>query len=377
MKVAIVHDWLTTFAGAERVLSEILACYPEADLYCIVDFMPEGQRGFLQTKPVTTSFIQNLPYAKSSYRQYLILMPLAVEQFDLSRYDLIISSSHAVAKGVLTGPDQTHVCMCYSPLRYAWDLQHQHLTESGLDKGTKGWIAKLMLHKMRIWDTRTANGVDEFAAISHFVARRIWKTYRRRSRVIYPPVDLSLFVPGKLKENFYVTVSRMVPYKKIDLIVAAFSEMPGKTLVVIGDGPDFKKIDALRGANVQLVGYQPIEKLVDYLQRAKAFVFSAEEDFGIAPLEAQACGTPVVAYKKGGVTETLQGLDKEHPTAVFFETQSIAALKNAIAEFEQAGDRFNPAAIRENVMRFSPERFKQEFVAFVEESLHQPRLNET
>lgn len=377
LKVAIVHDWLTVFAGAERVLAEMLQCFPQADLFCVVDFMPEAERGFLQNKAVHTSFIQNLPKAKSYYRQYLLLMPLAVEQFDLSSYDLIISSSHAVAKGVLTGPDQTHLCMCYSPLRYAWDLQHQHLNEAGLNTGIKGWVAKWMLHKMRLWDVRTANGVDYFAAISQFVAKRIWKTYRRQSRLIYPPVDLQRFQLFASKENFYVTVSRLVPYKKIDLIVAAFAEMPDKTLLVIGDGPDFKKINKRRAPNIQLLGQLPTEKLVGYVQRARAFIFAAEEDFGIAPLEAQACGTPVIAYKKGGAQETLQGLEHAHPTAVFFETQSIDAIKNAVRQFDENVARFDPQRIRDNVMRYSPQRFRSEFKAFVEDALSRPMLYET
>ncbi len=377
LKVAIVHDWLTVFAGAERVLAEMLQCFPQADLFCVVDFMPEAERGFLQNRAVRTSFIQKLPKAKSYYRQYLLLMPLAVEQFDLSSYDLIISSSHAVAKGVLTGPDQTHLCMCYSPLRYAWDLQHQHLNEAGLNTGLKGWVAKWMLHKMRLWDVRTANGVDYFAAISQFVAKRIWKTYRRQSRLIYPPVDVQMFQLFTPKENFYVTVSRMVPYKKIDLIVAAFAEMPDKMLMVIGDGPDFKKIDKLRAPNIQLLGHLPTEKLAGYVQRARAFIFAAEEDFGIAPLEAQACGTPVIAYKKGGAQETLLGLEHAHPTAVFFETQSVDAIKNAVRQFDENVARFDPQRIRDNVSRYSPQRFRSEFMALVEDALSRHTPYET
>jgi glycosyltransferase involved in cell wall biosynthesis len=228
MKVGIVHDWLVTYAGAERVLEQILLLYPDADLYSIVDFLDTDQRGFVMNKMAHTTFIQNLPFAKKYYRSYLPLMPLAIEQLDVSSYDLIISSSHAVAKGVLTGPDQLHICMCYSPVRYAWDLQHQYLKESGLTRGLKSWIARWILHKIRIWDTRTANGVDHFIAISNFIARRINKTYRRNSTVIYPPVDVDAFSLCKDKENFYVTASRMVPYKKIDLIVEAFNGLPDK-----------------------------------------------------------------------------------------------------------------------------------------------------
>lgn len=368
MKIAIVHDWLTVYAGAERVLEQMLACYPNADLFSVVDFLPSDKRGFIQNKPVSTSFIQRLPFAKAKYRSYLPLMPLAVEQFDLSGYDFVISSSHAVAKGVLTGPDQLHLCMCYSPIRYAWDLQHQYLKESGLDRGVKAWLAKRMLHKIRIWDTRTANGVDEFVAISRFISRRIWKVYRRESSVIYPPVDVRAFDLREEKESFYLTASRMVPYKKIDLIVGAFSAMPDKRLIVIGDGPDFAKIKAKAGPNVELLGYQSFEVLRDHMQRARAFVFAAEEDFGIAPLEAQACGTPVIAFGKGGAVETIRGLDRDEPTGVFFPEQSAVAIQQAVHQFEQERDRIAPAACRANAMRFAPERFRQEFRGFVEQA---------
>lgn len=366
MRVAIVHDWLVTYAGAERVLEQMLCCYPSADLFSVVDSLPPDQRGFIQNKTVTTSFVQRFPFAKKKYRQFLPLMPLAVEQFDLSEYDLVISSSHAVAKGVLTSPGQLHLCMCYSPIRYAWDLQHQYLRESGLDAGIKGWMAKWALHKIRIWDVRTANGVDEFMAISNFIARRIWKVYRRESKVIYPPVDIHAFELQEEKESFYLTASRMVPYKKIDLIVEAFSAMPEKRLVVIGDGPDFAKIKSKAGPNVELLGYQSFEVLRDHMQRARAFVFAAEEDFGIAPLEAQACGTPVIAFGKGGALETIRGLDVERPTGIFFSEQSIAAIKSVVIEFEKNAAKITPIACRKNAERFSPERFKREFMDFVE-----------
>ncbi|HEY5939663.1 MAG TPA: glycosyltransferase, partial [Gemmatimonadales bacterium] len=314
MKVAIVHDWLVTYAGAERVLEEMLAVYPDADLFSLIEFLPESERQFLGGRQVQTSFLQRMPGARKHYRTYLPFMPFAVEQFDLSTYDLVISSSHAVAKGVLTGPDQLHICMCYSPMRYAWDLQDQYLRESGLDRGAKGMATRWLLHRLRLWDARTADGVDRFIAISNFIARRIWKSYRRESTVIYPPVDVDSLTPGGSREDFYVTASRMVPYKRIDLIVEAFAAMPGKRLVVIGDGPEERRIRGRAGSNVTLLGRQPFEVLHDHLRRARAFVFAAEEDFGIAPLEAQACGTPVIAYGKGGVLETLRGLDSPNPT---------------------------------------------------------------
>lgn len=366
IRIAIVHEWLTVYAGAERVLEQMLACYPDADLFGVVDFLSPDQRGFIQNRPVLTSFIQRLPFAKARYRSYLPLMPLAVEQFDLSGYGVVISSSHAVAKGVLTGPDQLHLCMCYSPIRYAWDLQHQYLKESNLDEGIRAWVAKWLLHKIRIWDARTANGVDEFAAISRFISRRIRKCYRRESKVIYPPVDIHAFEMQEKKEDFYLTASRMVPYKRIDLIVEAFRGMPEKRLIVIGDGPDFAKIKSKAGLNVELLGYQSIEVLRNHMQRAQAFVFAAEEDFGIAPLEAQACGTPVIAFGRGGALETILGLDAREPTGVFFSEQSPVAIRQAVHQFEQERKRITAVACRANAMRFAPERFRKEFRDFVE-----------
>lgn len=365
MKIAMVHDWLVTYAGAERVLEQMLACYPEADVFSMVDFLPDGQRGFLQGKKAKTSFIQNLPWAQSKYRSYLPLMPLAVEQLDVSGYDVVISSSHAVAKGVLVGPDQLHLCMCYSPIRYAWDMQHQYLSESGLDSGLKGWLARWLLHKIRMWDVRTANGVDQFVAISGFIARRIQKAYRRDAVVMYPPVDVAAFELCADKEDFYLAASRLVPYKKLLLIVQAFASMPDKHLVIIGDGPDLAKVKSLAGPNVTVMGYQPFAVLKDHMQRAKAFVFAAEEDFGIAPLEAQACGTPVIAFGKGGSLETIRGLQHPQPTGVFFEEQSPEAIVVAVALFEHHAAQITPQACRENAMRFAPERFRREFTDLV------------
>jgi glycosyltransferase involved in cell wall biosynthesis len=376
MRVAVVHEWLVDYSGSERVLEQMLKIFPDADLFAVVEFLPSNLRFFIRNKPVKTSFIQRLPFAQKKYRTYLPLMPLAVEQFDVSEYDLVISSSHAVAKGILTGPDQLHICMCYSPIRYAWDLQHQYLKESGLTKGLKGWIAKAILHYMRIWDYRTASGVDKFIGISNFIVRRIKKSYGREATVIYPPVDVEHFTCCEKKEDFYLTTSRMVPYKRIDLIVDAFTAMPERKLIVIGDGPDFQKVKAKAGHNITFMGFLPFEKLRDHMQCARAFVFAAEEDFGIAPLEAQACGTPVIAYGKGGVLETVCGLDKENPTGIFFPEQTVASLIDAVCRFEQESDRFNPLVCRQNAVRFSPDRFRGEFSAFVEKEweIFQARL---
>ena len=366
MKVAIVCDWLTSYAGAEKVLEQIINVYPEADLYALIDFISSDKRTFLHDKKAQTTFIQYLPKAKTKYRSYLPLMPLAIEQLDLSKYDLIISSSHCVSKGVLTGPDQIHVSYVHSPIRYAWDLQHQYLQESGLNHGVKGWVAKVILHYMRLWDTRTSNGVDYFIGNSNFICKRIWKCYHRKAQTIYPPVAINNFTLCEKKENFYVTASRMVPYKKIDLIVDAFTKMPEKKLIVIGDGPDFAKIKARAGRNVVLMGFQKFEVLKDYLQRAKGFVFAAEEDFGIAPVEAQACGTPVIAFGKGGVLETIIGMESSEPTGIFFKEQTIVSLCEAVKTFEINIDKFSSITCRKNAERFSEERFRNEFQLFID-----------
>ncbi len=226
-------------------------------------------------------------------------MPLAIEQMNLSRYDMVISSSHCVAKGVVTGPDQLHISYVHTPMRYAWDAQHEYLAGTGLDRGLKGLYARWMLHKLRQWDVRTSHGVDSFVANSQFIARRIWKTYRRHARVIYPPVDTGAFSLSDRREEFYLTASRLVPYKKIEVLVEAFASMPGKRLVVIGDGPGWKGLRAKATPNVTLLGYQSTDALRDFIQRARAFLFASREDFGIVLVEAQAAGTPVIAFGQG------------------------------------------------------------------------------
>lgn len=367
MKIAIVADWLTTYAGSERVLEQMIACFPQADVFAVVDFVPKAERGFLQGKQPHTTVIQKLPGARKYARHYLPLMPLAIEQLDLSAYDLILSSSHAVAKGVIVGPDQLHISYVHSPIRYAWDLQHQYLKESGLESGLKSWLVRVLLHRIRLWDQRTQYGVDEFIANSGFIARRIHRVYGRSATVIYPPVDVAAFALHTAKEDFYLAASRLVPYKRMDLIVEAFSQMPDKKLVLIGDGPDMDKIRAKAGANVKIMGYQPFSVLKDHMQRARAFVFAAEEDFGIAPVEAQACGTPVIAFGKGGALETVRGLGvvDANPTGIFFAEQTVPAITAAVAEFEQNATAFDPAVIRQHAEGFSIAHFKDAYRSFV------------
>ncbi|MEX3948917.1 glycosyltransferase family 4 protein [Paraburkholderia sp. EG287B] len=363
-RVAIVHDWLVTYAGAERVLEQILACFPDADLFSVVDFVDAKDRTFLRGKRATTSFIQKLPGARKRYRAYLPFMPLAIEQLDVSGYDVVISSSHAVAKGVLTGPDQFHISYVHSPIRYAWDLQHQYLQESSLTRGPKSMLARLILHYIRNWDVRTANSVDQFVANSEFIARRIQKVYQRQAEVVYPPVDIDAFELETTKEDFYLTASRLVPYKKIDLIVEAFARMPERRLVVIGDGPDMHKVRAKATPNVEVLGYQPFAVLHDRMRRAKAFVFAAEEDFGISVVEAQACGTPVIAFGKGGALETVRDTGSR-PTGLFFEEQNADAIIDAVESFESDPGRFRAEDCRANAERFSSRHFREQFFARV------------
>ena len=359
--IAVVHEWLATYAGSERVVEQMLQVYPAADLLAVVDFLPKKDRAMLGGRKVRTSFIQRLPLARRCFRAYLPLMPLAVEQFDLDRYDVVLSSSHAVAKGVLTRADQLHISYVHTPVRYAWDLQHQYLRDAKLAWGLRSMLARAILHYLRLWDRVAADRVDVFVANSQYVARRIEKTYRRPAQVLYPPVDIERFTLGGERDDYYLAASRMVPYKRIDLIVEAFRRMPQRKLVVIGEGPDYKKIAARATPNVELLGYQDGPTLVRHLQTARALVFAADEDFGILPVEAQACGTPVIAYGRGGVTETV--LDRE--TGLFFPEQTAESIVAAVEQFEALSVPLDPLLIRENAERFSVSRFQQELADLV------------
>lgn len=365
-RVAIVHEWLKTYAGSEKVVEQLLTIWPDADLFSVVDFVPEGERAFLQGKKPTTTFIQKMPWAATRFRGYLPFMPLAIEQLDVSAYDVVISSNHAVAKGVLTGPNQMHVSYVHSPMRYAWDMQHQYLAESNMVSGIKSWIVRTMLHYMRLWDYRAANGVDEFLANSSFIAGRIRKSYRRDAVVLYPPVDVERFALRTEKEDFYLSACRMVPYKRVPLVVEAFRKMPEKRLVVVGDGPDFDRIKQNCPPNVEIKGFLPTSDLVDLMQRAKAMVFAAEEDFGIAPVEAQACGTPIIAYGRGGSLETVQGdPTKGDITGLFFYEQTEGAIANAVRQFEDMQSTITPQACRAHAEKFSIPAFRQRMSSFV------------
>jgi glycosyltransferase involved in cell wall biosynthesis len=368
MRVAVVHDYLYTLGGAEKVLKAMLKVLPGADLFCLFDVLDEADRATLGHGPTTTSFLQRMPGIRKRHRMYLPLMPLAVEQFDLSAYDVIVSSSYAVAKGVITGPDQLHIAYVHSPMRYAWDLQHQYLREAGLTAGLKGWMARLLLHRLRVWDSRTANGVNTYIANSHFVARRIAKVYGRDAAVIHPPVGVPDRALPAAKSDYFFTASRLVAYKNVHAIVSAFRALPGQKLIVAGSGPELDRLRALAGSNVEFRGYVPDEELRSLMRGARAFVFAAEEDFGIVPLEAQSEGTPVIALGRGGVRETVI-TEGRAPTGLFFERPEPALIAEAVRQFLRDPQRFTPAACHENALRFSEANFQRRFAGFVEEQL--------
>ncbi len=358
-KVAIVHDWYQDKGGAENVISSLLNLYPDADFFALVDFFDDQQRkDVLNGKKVTYTFIQRLPFAKKIFRHYIFLFPLAIERLDLREYDLIISSSHAIAKGVMTGPEQLHICVNYSPMRYAWDMYFDYRQEHDL-KGIKEKFLSYVLHKIRIWDVTASNRVDYFIAISKLVQKRITKYYRRESTIIYPPVDIENYTLCEDKQDYYFTVSRLVPYKRVKLIVEAFVEN-GKPLVVAGTGTQLKEIEEIATDNIKILGFVDDSEILKHMQKAKAFVFAAYEDFGIVPVEAMACGTPVIAYGKGGVKDTvIDGV-----TGIYFDEQNIHSLNSAINKFEVM--TFDYEAISKHASKFSNERFEKEIKSFID-----------
>jgi len=353
---AIVHDWLLSpFAGAERCLRAIHELY-QAPIYTLLRDKGGLKGSYFADLEVISSFIQKMPFAGRWYRNYLPLFPFAVEQFDLSSYDLILSSSHCVAKGVLSHAEQLHICYCHTPMRYAWDLTHEYLARMGIKKG----IMRAFLHRLRGWDVQSAHRVDHFLANSKFVAKRIRKIYGRQAHVIYPPVDVEFFGLEERKEGYYIAASRFVSYKKMDLIIDAFSSMPKKRLVVVGEGPEEKRLKKMAGKNVEFLGFQEDRMLRGLLQRAKAFVFAAVEDFGILPVEAMACGTPVIGLKRGGLCETvLDGV-----SGLFFDEPDSSSICSAVERFENMD--FEPRRVRERAEIFRKERFEREFFEFVE-----------
>lgn len=366
-KIALVHDWLDTFGGAEGVVEAISRLYPFT-LYTLFASEKMKNRAAFKGAAIETSFIERLPRAKTKARHYLPLFPLAIEQFNLKEHDIIISSSSCVAKGVLPQDNQFHLCYCHTPMRYAWDLYFDYLRDFNLEKGIKGFLARLSLHYLRLWDKQSTDRVHAFVANSHFVAERIKRLYDRHAHVIYPPIDTQFFALNKTKEDFYVTASRLVPYKKIAQIIEAFGQMPDKQLVVIGDGSEREKLEALASPykNIKLMGRLSREELRDYLQRAKAFIFAALEDFGMAPLEAQSCGTPVLAYGQGGALESVV----EGKTGLFFKEQTAEAIMKSVQTFEKSEALFDPEVIRQHAEQFDTRVFEKTFSAYVKQAFN-------
>ena len=366
LRTAIIHEWLAEYAGSERVVEQMLELWPEAQLHALVDVLPPEQRGWLSGRTVRTSFIQRLPFAARRFRGYLPLFPLAVEQFDLNAYDLVVSSHHCVAKGALVRADQVHVSYVHSPMRYAWDLQHQYLAGRGVKAWLRRQLARPVLHRLRQWDVLSANRVDAFVANSRCVAERIWRCWRREAEVVYPPVDVAAFTPGTApREDWYLHAGRLVSYKRADVVVAAFARMPSKRLLVVGDGPELAGLRRVAPANVTFLGRLPFEQLRDHLRRCRALIFAAEEDFGILPVEAMACGTPVLAYGRGGATETVI----PELSGLHFPSQEPAAVMQAIDRFEQDGAGFDATRIRAHALQFAPEHFRTQFAAVVDRAI--------
>ncbi len=357
MKIALVHDWLIVDAGAEKCLKEFNIIYNNANIYSIVDFLSDiDRKKIINSKITHNSFIQKLPFAKKQFRNYLPLFPKAIESFDLKGYDLVISSSWAVAKGIKTSNKQIHICYCHTPIRYAWDLYDEYTSDL---KQPKKFFVQQSLKYIRKWDIKTLNRVDYFIANSKFVQERIKRIYNKNSQVIYPPVDINKFNLYLQKENFYLTVSRLVAYKKTKLIVEAFNKMPNRKLIVIGHGEEFNEIKKIAKSNIKVLGYQTDRVLISYMQRARAFMYCAIEDFGIVPIEAMACGTPIIALNKGGTAETV--IDRVN--GIHFENQNIKDIIGALNRFEKI--KFDYNKISNYAKRFSIDRFHNEIKKFV------------
>jgi glycosyltransferase involved in cell wall biosynthesis len=354
LRIAIVHEWFVNHAGSEKVVEEMLRVFPQADLFALVDFLPEGRRNYLLNKPVKTSFIQKLPFSRKHFRNYFPLFPLAVESHDLREYDLILSSSHMVAKGVLTRAGQLHISYCHSPCRFAWDLYHQYLEESGLTTGIRGFLTQYFLHRLRNWDILSLPRVGHFVANSGYIGRRIRHVYGREARVLYPPVDTERFTLNEKKGDFYLAASRLVPYKKMDIILEAFNRMPGRKLVLIGSGPDTRNLKTRAGSNIRFLTEADAATFTTLMQEARAFVFAAEEDFGITMAEALACGTPVIAFGRGGATEIVE----DGKSGVLFPVQDASALCLAVERFEAEGLDWDAAALARSAQRFSRNQFR-------------------
>jgi len=366
MRIALVHDYLNQFGGAERVLEAFCEIFPDAPIYTLI-YDSKKMKGAFSGKKIRTSFLQKIPFAKSKHRIFPLLMPIAIEQFDFSDYDIVLSDSASFAKGIITKPETLHICYCHTPLRYAWDDSHKYIEEFGLPKIIKRFIPFFMNY-IRIWDKEAALRVDKFICNSNFVAKRIKKYYSRDAEIIYPPVDTKNFLPSPAKSwgSYFLMVGRLLAYKRFDIAVRAFNEL-GKPLKIIGDGPEVKKLKKISNKNIEFLGEINREELKNYYQNCLALIFPQEEDFGIVPLEAMACGKPVIAYRGGGALESI----KDGETGIFFNEQTVDSLIGAINRFHP--EKFDAQTIRAHTMKFDKEIFKKNIKNFVEKSYHDYR----
>jgi glycosyltransferase involved in cell wall biosynthesis len=366
MKIALIHDWLIHPGGAEKVLKEFLYLLQDHDVevFTLLDFLSDDDRHYyLGGRKTQTSFLQGYPRIKKNYRYYLPLFPKAIGRFDLKKFDLIISSSHSIAKGVRKKPGQMHICYCHTPMRYLWDLRREYMKDYNLNFGIRKLVIGNILNSLKRWDYKNAQEVDFFIANSINIQKRIKNSYSRQSVVIYPPVDNVFYHNKNVPRTQYVAASRMVPYKRMSLIVEAFSNLPDHKLVVIGDGPEYDKIHAQAAPNIEIIRYDSNELLRHYLKRAKAFVFASNEDFGITPVEAMACGTPVIAYGKGGILETVI----ENKTGMFFKHQGVKSIIDAVYKFESAIHTFKAEDCEAQAAKFSVQVFRESISKFLKD----------
>ena len=371
MKIALVHDWLTGMRGGEKCLAVLARRFPEAELFTLLH-APGAISPVIERRPITTSFLQRLPGWRRYYRYLLPLMPRAVERFRLPEdIDLVVSFSHAVAKGVIPPPGVPHVCYCFTPMRYAWHRRADYFGDAGrFTFNPLAFARDVLLNRIRRWDRAVSDRVTQFVAISQTVADRIQECYSRTSRIICPPVDVRFYTPDAdtPREDFYLCVSALVAYKRIDLAIEACNRL-GRRLIVIGDGPERARLQRMAGPTVQLVGWRSNERIREHLQRTRALLFPGNEDFGIVPLEAQACGTPVVAYGAGGATETVLPADESTAgTGLFFDRQTSESLAEAVERLETGRDRLDPVLARRHAEQYATERFERELLALIEET---------
>ncbi len=354
--VALVHDWFTLPGGAEKVVSELVRLCPQSEVFTVFNQAKDGLSEIIGDRPVHVSSLNSLPFVAHYYRTLLLLALREVERFDLSDFDVVVSSSAAISKGVITNPDQRHIAYIHSPARYAWDLTHEYMANHGLTRGWRGMVAREIMHQFRNWDARTTNGVDVLVANSEFVRRRIWKIYRRDSLVVYPPVSTDKFRVERHEGKHFIVASRLVEYKRVDLLVKAFGQRPDLRLVVVGEGPELPGLKRISTPNIDFVGHVSAGELRTLYADARAFVFAAMEDFGIAPVEAQAAGLPVIALGAGGTSETvIDGV-----TGILFHRQSVEDILEALERFEAVEASFDPQACILHAEKFSDERFRLE-----------------